>query len=401
QQSLQMARAHGLPRIVAAAYQNMGATYLQQQQYSQALPYYQQAFDSAHAIGYTKALLDAALQLSVCYQKTGQPLEALARFQQYAHLKDSIFSAEKTQRIEALQAAYENQRKEDEIERLQVQQQLATARQQRTYVAIVGLVLVLAATGLLLSQRLRRRRAEMEAEKMQLLSKANEEKRQLDLARMNSELSALKAQMNPHFLFNALNSVQDLFLTGNTQAANELLAKFSDLTRAVLDASGQRTIPLYEEIEILKNYLEIEKTRFADTLNYTFDVDPQIDLYQTEIPPMLVQPYVENAIKHGLLHLTANRKLQVLFTQEAPGQLLVTIEDNGVGRQQAARYNQMRQKKHQSFATSATEKRLQLLNSGRQQQIGVRYTDLAKANGSPAGTRVTLRIPIEGAADKE
>lgn len=392
--SLQIARAAQLPRIIAAAYQNMGATYLSRGQYQQALGLYQQALDSATAIGYNKVVLDASYQLSVCYEKTGQPAAALNMYKRHAALKDSVLSAEKLEKIEALQTAYSTRTKEAAIATLQQQQQLAAVKQQRTYLALAGLLVALVLTMLYMRQRLQRRQAQAEADKQAMAAKAAEEKQLLEHEKMLSELNALKAQMNPHFLFNALNSIQDLFMSGNSQLANEQLGKFSDLTRAILDASGRQTISLHEELDMLRNYLDLESLRFDDNFSYELTAMPGLDLYSTEIPPMLVQPYVENAIKHGLLHKTSNRRLQVVFLQEKPGLLKVSVTDNGVGRQQAAYYQQLRGKKHQSFGSSATEKRLELLNRGKAETISVQYTDLTAEDGSPAGTVVSLYIPV-------
>ncbi|MCU0389437.1 MAG: tetratricopeptide repeat protein [Chitinophagaceae bacterium] len=363
EKSIAIAKEHNLPRIVAAGLENTATTYLLQELYAEAIGYFLQAYDSASRIGYNKTMLNASLQLSVCYEKTGNLAKALSSFRQYTQLKDSILNADKLDKLEGLQAAYDARNRENAIRELQQKQNLARIKQERSYIGIGALLVALGLTVAYTKQRAKRRKAEADSEKAQLEARAMAEKQNLERQKMFSELNALKAQMNPHFLFNVLNSIQDLFMSGKNMLANEQLGKFSDLTRSILD----------------------------DNLT----VEPGLDLYGTEIPPMLVQPYVENAIKHGLLHKTGDRKVDVAFTKEKPDLLKVTITDNGVGRQQAAYFQRLRQKKHAGFATTATQKRIELLNHGRSEAITVSYTDLTNTGGLPSGTMVTLFIPVQ------
>ncbi|MCU0404737.1 MAG: tetratricopeptide repeat protein [Chitinophagaceae bacterium] len=395
EKSIAIAKEHNLPRIVAAGLENTATTYLLQELYAEAIGYFLQAYDSASRIGYNKTMLNASLQLSVCYEKTGNLAKALSSFRQYTQLKDSILNADKLDKLEGLQAAYDARNRENAIRELQQQQNLARIKQERSYIGIGALLVALGLTVAYTKQRAKRRKAEADSEKAQLEARAMAEKQNLERQKMFSELNALKAQMNPHFLFNVLNSIQDLFMSGKNMLANEQLGKFSDLTRAILDASGRQAISLHEEMDMLRNYLDLEGLRFEEGFSYNLTVEPGLDLYGTEIPPMLVQPYVENAIKHGLLHKTGDRKVDVAFTKEKPDLLKVTITDNGVGRQQAAYFQRLRQKKHAGFATTATQKRLELLNHGRSEAITVNYTDLTGTGGASAGTMVTLFIPIQ------
>lgn len=202
----------------------------------------------------------------------------------------------------------------------------------------------------------------------------------------NSQLSALKAQMNPHFMFNALNSIQDLVLQQDTTNAQLYLGKFSELTRAVLEASGSEFISLQKEMEMLQLYLDLEKLRFGNDMQYTLRVDEQIDTDEMKIPAMLVQPFVENALKHGLLHKQGIKQLDVEF--DVKGEVLVcTIDDNGIGRKAADEIN-ARKKKHRSFATDAANERLRLLHDYYNLNIDLQIID------KPDGTRVVLTIPV-------
>ncbi|NHN26653.1 histidine kinase [Flavobacterium jejuense] len=204
------------------------------------------------------------------------------------------------------------------------------------------------------------------------------------------KLENLKSQMNPHFIFNALNSIQEYIVLNQKNLASSYLAKFADLIRAYLDHSSKGYISLREEIECLNIYLELEKLRFED--KFTYKIISLESNEDVKIPTMLIQPYVENAIKHGLLHKKTDRVLEIFFEILKEEQMLKCIVlDNGVGRNKAA---QLRNNKHQSFATKANQNRLELLNFGKEIKIGVTIEDLANENKEPIGTKVILLIPI-------
>lgn len=209
------------------------------------------------------------------------------------------------------------------------------------------------------------------------------------------KLENLRSQMNPHFIFNALNSIQEYIILNKKNLASDYLGKFSDLIRIYLNHSAKGEITLQEEIDCLEKYLELEKLRFEDTLDYNIAIRPsKMHPEELLIPTMLVQPYVENAIKHGLLHRKTNRKLSVTFSIEASRNVIVcVIEDNGIGRGLAKAIKAKNENNYyKPFATKATQDRLNLLNRGKEKQVGVEITDLFK-NEKPTGTRVSLSIP--------
>ncbi len=208
-----------------------------------------------------------------------------------------------------------------------------------------------------------------------------------------SQLSALKVQMNPHFIFNALNSIQEFILLNEKRLANQFLGKFADLMRITLDMSNQKTVKLTDEIKLLNLYLELEKVRFEE-LQYYIELPENVNTDTLYIPPMLLQPYIENALKHGLLHKKTDRVLWIKFYfDERKKHVLCEIEDNGVGREKSAEYKRNRLNQHTSFATSATQKRLELLNYGRKDTIILQIKDLYTPTGEASGTRVLLEIP--------
>lgn len=228
--------------------------------------------------------------------------------------------------------------------------------------------------------------------KIQEQNKLLREKFVLEQELNKSVLRSIKSQMNPHFFYNALNTIQAYIFTNDKLKANSYLAKFSKLTRLILEHSEKENISLSEEIEALKLYLDLEKMRFKEDFSYQIQTEKVKHKDNIELPPMIIQPYLENAIKHGLLHKESDKKLDIIF-EEKEKELIVTIEDNGIGRKRSMELNQIRSEKHHSFATKANEKRLEILNKAGNKKVGVDIID--KYEGDlPTGTKVVLNIPF-------
>lgn len=218
------------------------------------------------------------------------------------------------------------------------------------------------------------------------------EKLKLETELQKTLLSSIKSQMNPHFLFNALNTIQSYIFMNEKEKASFYLVKFSKLTRVILDFSTKETIPLSEEIKILELYCELEKMRFENTIDISFHVDEKLNTDAVSIPPMLIQPYVENVFKHGLLHKKEDRKLSIQFLYQ-PGLLKVIIDDNGVGR----RFTQMlndRKNKPVSFSSNATAKRIEIMRKLANLNYEVQVIDKHNDMQQSTGTTVIIHIPI-------
>lgn len=205
-----------------------------------------------------------------------------------------------------------------------------------------------------------------------------------------SLLTSIKSQMNPHFIFNALNTIQAYIYLNDKKNAGSYLTKFSKLTRSILDMSEKEKISLKDEITALKLYLDLEKMRFQGDFEYDI-IAKNISKESIFIPSMLIQPYVENAVKHGLLHSTEFKKLVVEFTLD-DNYLVIEIDDNGVGRKRSEEINLKRFDQHESFSSKANEKRLELLNSI--SEIGVQFEDKLDDDNRSLGTKVILKIRI-------
>ena len=209
-----------------------------------------------------------------------------------------------------------------------------------------------------------------------------------------SQLQALKVQMNPHFMFNALNCIQEFILMNEKTQAMRYLGKFSDLMRMTLDMSEEENVRLSDEIKCLRVYLDLEALRFGEDLKVDMRIDEHLKPHHIYVPSMLIQPYVENALKHGLLHKKGEKQLDIGFRLEEEKKVLFcTVNDNGIGRERSGQIESYRT--HKSFATSATKRRLELLNADRDSAISVQYTDKINEKGESTGTTVVLAVPVE------
>ena len=209
------------------------------------------------------------------------------------------------------------------------------------------------------------------------------------------EQKALRLQMNPHFIFNSLNSIQSYIVSNDTENAINYLAKFSQLMRLILTSSREAIIPVSQEISLLKHYLELENMRFRNRFAYEIRVDSKMDVEYMGIPPMIIQPYVENAIIHGFMNKKSGSCNLLIQLWEKENQLMVVVEDNGIGRERAAEIKAQSGLTQKSQGIVITKERLDILNSKMKNKISVEIDDLKDADGNAAGTRVKLFIPFE------
>ncbi|MFC2132826.1 two-component regulator propeller domain-containing protein [Bacteroidota bacterium] len=224
--------------------------------------------------------------------------------------------------------------------------------------------------------------------RFQMIKRSHEVEKQI----IDSERKALLSQMNPHFVFNSLSSIQNFILKKDELSANRYLGDFSSLIRRILENSKLESIPLYEELETLKLYLCLEQMRFANSIKEKIQIDESIDLFTTKISPMLIQPYIENAILHGLMPKSKNRELSISINIHDNKRLLCTIEDNGIGREKSLKIR-AKAKTHQSTGMKNIKDRIILYNKIHKTKMDVKITDLYDENNEASGTRVDLYIP--------
>jgi LytS/YehU family sensor histidine kinase len=207
------------------------------------------------------------------------------------------------------------------------------------------------------------------------------------------EMMALRAQMNPHFIFNCLNSINRFILKNESEAASDYLTKFSKLIRLILQNSQAKFVCLENELEALRLYMDMEVSRFEHHFDYQIICDPDLEVEHLELPPLVIQPYVENAIWHGLMHKGDKGRLLIELHQENKT-LFCQITDDGVGRKRAAELKSKSASKNKSLGMKITEHRLELINALNDKATTVEVTDLVDSSGEACGTSVLLKIPV-------
>ncbi len=229
--------------------------------------------------------------------------------------------------------------------------------------------------------------------------RAEQEKQQAQLELLNhqrkiaeAQLKSLRLQMNPHFLFNSLNSIQQMILAGDESNATIYLSKFSRLLRMVLSHSDRERVTLKEELETLKLYVELESLRFKESFHHQIICDEAVDTDEIKIPTLLIQPFVENAIWHGLLHKEGDRSLLIKFTEDTTENIVCIVQDNGIGREASGKMNTINN--HVSKGIAVAEERLRTYNDQHIQKSNVLIEDLKDISGNAAGTRVTMTLPL-------
>lgn len=317
----------------------------------------------------------AYLALADLYEKNGRSKEALSAYRKY-----SDAATRNEQRLETRSAERSDLiRKQKDIEELtkgitisQHEDTIAQGLVNRQRLIIYGLMLILVIVSFTTVYMYRSSQARQRANHL--------------LA-----LKSLRSQMNPHFIFNALNSVNHFVAQNDERTANKFLSEFSRLMRLVLEHSQENFIPLYKEEEIIALYLKLEHYRFRDKFEYTFTVDDQINKETFVLPPMLIQPYIENAVWHGLRYKTGSGTLSVTVRQENNGYIEVEITDDGIGRKRSAEVKTDQQKKHNSTGIRNMEERLDIINRVYRTRYTVQIEDLDKENQT--GTRVRISLP--------
>jgi len=226
------------------------------------------------------------------------------------------------------------------------------------------------------------------------LERSEKEKQLAELQQQKTELEmqALRAQMNPHFIFNSLNSINRFILQNNKIQASEYLTKFSKLVRMILQNSQASLITLESELESLELYLNLEALRFDYHFDYKISVETDLDISVLKIPPLIIQPYVENAIWHGLMHKEEKGQLDIEVSQNND-YLYLKVTDNGVGRKQAAMLASKSATKHKSMGLKITAHRIAMMQHANSNGSTITINDLVEPDGEAAGTEVIIKMP--------
>nr|WP_310733873.1 histidine kinase [Cellulophaga baltica] len=358
----------------------IGNALLSQQKYDQAIPYLQESIVEAGVDDDLVVQKDATRKLSEVYKYQGDFDKALETYQEYVSIVDTLYVRKEQEISRATRLNREIATKQNRISGLEKERELyqskydlvLTSEQlvERQKWLIYSLVFGMLLLGLT----------------TYFFYRSNKQQK---LANNLLALKSLRSQMNPHFIFNALNSVNNYIAKSDERSANRYLSEFSTLMRAVLENSEEDFIPLTKEIELLELYTKLEHSRFSDKFDYEIKIDKDIDVASYQIPPMLLQPYIENAIWHGLRYKDEKGFLMVDVKNKTKYSIEITISDNGIGRKRSAELKTSNQKKQKSKGMGNIKKRIDILNDMYKDKVDVFITDY-KEDGT--GTKVSFLL---------
>jgi LytS/YehU family sensor histidine kinase len=375
---------------------NIGKTYAALKAYKAALQYTREGLGIALQTKAKQFIRDGYQTLYLVYDKTQNVDSAFFYYRQYNSMKDLVASAQ----VKAKFREYNYEQKIIILNQENQIQQAKLARESFQKKLFIAGILVLLALGLMIYRNIfLKRKNEVNrlkiAENELQLQKLESEQTQKELQHKATELEiqALRAQMNPHFIFNCLSSINRFILKNESEAASDYLTKFSRLIRMVLINSKKSFITLEDDLEMLRLYLEMERLRFKNSFDYSMSFQNEVDAGCIYIPPLLLQPFVENAIWHGLMNKEDNGKLLISISKEL-NYLTCIIEDNGIGRSKATELNSKSAEKKKSLGLQITKERLALLNKETDENTYFEVKDLYDKNGDACGTRIILKITL-------
>jgi tetratricopeptide (TPR) repeat protein/anti-sigma regulatory factor (Ser/Thr protein kinase) len=355
----------------------LGDLYLKQKDYPRAYPLLQDALKIIREINETSFLKDVYEILARYYYETGNYSQAYDHYKLYTEVKDTLYNRESRKELTEMQTKYETEKKEHEIKT----QQLKIEKQRARFYYLISSIALLVFIAYMLFTRYKLRQKHFRTE----LEKKN----------IEIEQRLLRTQMNPHFIFNSLNSISSFISANNSGSAQTFLSKFARLMRYILDNSRKSFVPVDDEVNTLQLYMELERLRFDDKFDFSIVVEEGIDHENTYIPPMLIQPFVENSIIHGLANKPSQGNIRI--DMKTDGRVMsCVVEDDGVGREKAMEIKKLAGKtKHKSLGMQVTQERLDLLRDKSGLDVSVRIIDLMDEAGKPGGTRVEIRLPFE------
>jgi len=377
---------------------SLGKTYYAMKEYATSKEYLEQAIAIAEKIKMNEEMRDTYLSLAQVSDKLSNHIEAYRYQQLHTAYADSVRSKERTSQLTEMEVRFESERKEKENQLLKKDNDV-----NKLYISVITIsFLSVVIIGFLFFNRQRlkikstqalveteKKLMEAEAKNAQL-KQAEKLQREFNKQLADVEMKALKAQMNPHFIFNSLNSINWYIIKSESEKASLYLTKFSKLIRLILDNSNHKIISLDQEMSALRLYLDLEVLRFNEKFTYSISIQPSLNPLAIGVPPMIIQPFVENAIWHGLLHKESVGKLEIQI-DSMPGGIQCIIIDNGIGRKKAAELKSKAADKEKSYGMNITRDRLDMLN--RESTVAsIEIIDLEDEYGQPLGTKVIVKI---------
>jgi tetratricopeptide (TPR) repeat protein len=366
---------------MANSHLNMGIVYLKQKKFAESEKALKSALAYYLSIQYKQNILEAYESLTALYDAKKDYKKAMDYLRLYVSQKDSLVNDKSKKELMQSAMQYEYEKKsavakveQEKKEAIQHEELEKRDAQIKLYIALCILILILF-VAVFLQMRNRRRT----------------EKLKLENSLIDLEQKALRLQMNPHFIFNALNSIQGFITENNQASAKKYLSKFARLMRLIMENSALKTVTLQNEIDVLNDYLELTTLRFPGKFSFNIEVDEDIDASNAEIPPMLLQPFVENAVLHGMAAKESEGLIKIRFHKKN-GLIECSIEDNGIGRQKAM---ESKIHGHKSTGMLVTEERLKAFSEASDVKAKLQIIDLFDNFGKAGGTKVILEIPMQ------
>lgn len=346
------------------------------ERYKRPVALLKEAIAYSQGSGELNTELIASDALRIAYEKQGNFKEAYSVLSKVNILKDSILNEEKVEATTMQNAKAEYDKKEAVLNTTHT----AELKQQQTVkYALIGGAALLALGGTFSFFFYKRKRD----------AKARQQEAELKAEIAGTEMKALRAQMNPHFIFNSLNSIGDYIAKNNTQLADEYLTKFAKLMRLVLENSEQKEVSLQQDMEALELYMQLESLRMNSKFSYEIKIDSNIDRENTMVPPLLLQPFVENSIWHGISKKEGKGNISISIKKE-DGMINCIVEDDGVGRKGLSEVTSLKDRSgRRSLGMKITKERIDIINKVRKTNAEIKLTDL------PQGTRVEVKLPME------
>lgn len=394
----QLFEPEGVSTNLAASHATLSRCYLGLKKNQKALNHAKLALSFYQKLNFNAYLKDTYLHVGKAYLVNGDIENSSAYIDSAFMIVDSINNLERISTIESLKTKYKTNQiaKEKELalakndilekEKIQDKKEKEASRKIIT-ITIISLIILAGLLWFAINRWLLSRKQKKE---LDIAYEKLEEQKELELAASN--LKAIKSQMNPHFIFNSINSIQDSILQQDTLKSYDHLVVFSKLVRTVLDHSEKEFIPLSEEVSFLNTYLGIEKVRFDN--EFDFEIKNEIESESLLIPSLILQPFAENAIKHGLLHKPGKKLLHIYISQRDNHSVYCEIKDNGIGLESAKKLNKTRSN-HRSFSTNAIKKRLELLSNHTKQKASFEIESIVNDLGDTEGTLVKVILPFK------
>jgi tetratricopeptide (TPR) repeat protein/anti-sigma regulatory factor (Ser/Thr protein kinase) len=366
-----------------------GKSYAGKNNFKAAQKFTSEGLSLAKKASARQSMIDGYQLTSTIYSKTGKFDSAFIYSNKYTILKDSVLTQKFLSKLNYLAAITEDDKKQARLKLLDKDNKIKEGQlKQQSLVnkILIASIFIFGLLGFIIFRNFS-------------LKKNNDslqnKKKQAELQQQATELKmqTLRTQMNPHFIFNSLNSINRFILENNKPDSSRYLTKFSRLIRMILQNSQSSFISLKSELESLELYLDMEVMRFDSHFTYKIIVSPELNTSRIKIPPLIIQPYVENAIWHGLMHKEEKGELEIEVVQEEHC-LYITITDNGIGREQAARIASKSATKHKSMGLLITADRIAMIQSANGNESSVMIKDLVHSDGSAAGTEVQIKIPV-------